>query len=123
MFIFIFFKELNKEEKAFIYIPLCLYLYGFAIEIIVKQLRIYIPLCLYLYGEMFMIERIFNLIYIPLCLYLYPSLIISCIFAACNTLYCLPAKSKQFFTFLTLVFSLYSSIFIEYSTFVVLPVF
>ena len=62
-------------------------------------------------------------IYIPLCLYLYPSLIISCIFAACNTLYCLPAKLKQLFTFLTLVFSLYSSIFIEYSTFVVLPVF
>ena len=64
-----------------------------------------------------------GMIYIPLCLYLYPSLIISCIFTACNTIYCLPVKSKQLFTFLILVFSLYSSTFIEYSTFVVLPVF
>ena len=84
---------------------------------------IYIPLCLYLYSVSAISIAKCNIIYIPLCLYLYPSLIISCIFTACNTIYCLPVKSKQLFTFLILVFSLYSSIFIEYSTFVVLPVF
>ena len=88
-----------------------------------RQQQIYIPLCLYLYSFCPAVCPVNSLIYIPLCLYLYPSLIISCIFAACNTLYCLPAKLKQLFTFLILVFSLYSSIFIEYSTFVVLPVF
>ena len=108
--------EIHLHSTMFIFLL-------FALNSAINSGMIYIPLCLYLYSSTKAKRSDWFYIYIPLCLYLYPSLIISCIFTACNTIYCLPVKSKQLFTFLILVFSLYSSIFIEYSTFVVLPVF
>ena len=59
------------DFAAFLYIPLCFYLYRQQSGTQHIRRFLYIPLCFYLYGQLPEADRAGVFLYIPLCFYLY----------------------------------------------------